>query len=72
MATTDAPTFTILTPAEVAKRLRISSGMVYKLSQLGQLPCVRIGRRLGILESDLNKYVEINRYPQPKALSNGR
>lgn len=72
MTTTDTTPFTILTPKEAADRLRISAAMIYKLSQLGQLPSVRIGRRIGILESDLIKYVEINRYPQPKALPNAR
>ncbi|MCX6082030.1 MAG: helix-turn-helix domain-containing protein [Chloroflexi bacterium] len=72
MATTDTTPFTILTPKEAADRLRISAAMVYKLSQLGQLPSVRIGRRIGILESDLNKFVEVSRYPQPRALPNVR
>jgi hypothetical protein len=46
--------------------------LVYKLSQLGHLPSVRIGRKIGILESDLIKFVELNRYPQPKALTHAR
>lgn len=73
MTTTDNNTdFTILTAQEAAERLRCSAALVYKLSQLGQLPSVRIGRKIGILESDLIKFVEVNRYPQPRVLSHAR
>lgn len=73
MTTTDNNlNFTILTAQEAAERLRCSAALVYKLSQLGQLPSVRIGRKIGILESDLIKFVEVNRYPQPRALTHGR
>lgn len=73
MTTTDNNlNFTILTAQEAADRLRCSAALVYKLSQLGQLPSVRIGRKIGILESDLVKFVEVNRYPQPRALTHAR
>ncbi|MCG2786087.1 MAG: helix-turn-helix domain-containing protein [Anaerolineae bacterium] len=64
--------FKILKPQEAADRLRCSAALVYKLSQLGHLPSVRIGRKIGILESDLIKFVELNRYPQPRALTHAR
>ncbi len=64
--------FIILTPQEAADRLRCSAALVYKLSNLGQLPCVRIGRKVGILETDLNKFIEVNRYPQPKVFRHAR
>jgi excisionase family DNA binding protein len=73
MTTTDNNTdFTILTAQEAAERLHCSAALVYKLSQQGQLPSVRIGRKIGILESDLIKSVEVNRYPQPRALTHAR
>lgn len=64
--------FKILKPQEAADRLRCSAALVYKLSQLSQLASVRIGRKIGILESDLIKFVEVNRYPQPRALTHAR
>ncbi|PJB68570.1 MAG: hypothetical protein CO094_00680 [Anaerolineae bacterium CG_4_9_14_3_um_filter_57_17] len=68
----DSNDFVVLKPQEVAQRLRCSAALVYKLSQLGQLPSVRIGRKVTILESDLIKFVEINRYPQPGPLTHDR
>jgi excisionase family DNA binding protein len=60
----------LVTAQEAATRLRVSPAMVYKLSHLGQLPFIRIGRRIGILESDLDKFFEINRYPQSRVFIN--
>ena len=63
--------FQILTTQEAAERLRVSLGLIYKLSQNGQLPSVRIGRRIGILEADLNHFIEVNRRPQAQPLREG-
>ncbi len=72
MSTTENTNYIILTPKEAAEKLRCSSAMVLKLSRTGELPCVRYGRKVGILESDLIKFIEVSRYPKPRALTNAR
>lgn len=68
----DSKELIILKPQEAAKRLRCSAAQIYKLSNSGQLPHIRIGRNIGILESDLTNFILINRYPKPKAHHNVR
>ena len=64
--------FVILKPNDAAERLRCSSAQIYKLSKSGLLPHVRIGRNIGILESDLVKFIVSNRYPKPKGSNHVR
>ena len=51
---------TLLTVAEVAKRLGVSTALVYQLVAQGRLPCYRIGLRRGAIrfaESDVEAYL---------------
>ena len=52
MAVTD-----LLTVAEVAERLRVSTMTVYRLIQRDELPALRIGRSYRIDRSDLDAYL---------------
>lgn len=45
----------VLTVPEVAVKLRISRGLAYKAAKSGQIPSVRIGRRIVILVSELER-----------------
>jgi excisionase family DNA binding protein len=36
----------VLTVAEVAQLLRLGRGSIYEAARRGELPCVRVGRRL--------------------------
>jgi len=48
----------LLKASEVAKLLRVSPAMVYRLLQSGELPAVRIGHAVRVLPSDLDEYVK--------------
>lgn len=48
----------LLTVAEVARRLRVSSMTVYRLIKSGQLPALRVGRGYRIREHDVRRYLE--------------
>jgi excisionase family DNA binding protein len=50
----------LLKPQDVAQRLKISRAMAYKLLTIGELPSVRIGRIVRVLESDLEAYIQKN------------
>jgi excisionase family DNA binding protein len=47
-----------LTPKEVAKELKISESMVYKLLKTAGLPYVALGTRKIIRRPDLEKWIE--------------
>lgn len=50
----------MLTVSEVAKRLGVSTALVYQLVAQGRLPCYRIGLRRGAIrfaESDVEAYL---------------
>jgi excisionase family DNA binding protein len=51
----------LLTPREVAKKLRVSPSMVRKLSALGELPALYIGRLPRFAEGDVAAYLERQR-----------
>jgi excisionase family DNA binding protein len=59
---TAAPTLLVmkglLTVAEVAEMLRVSTMTVYRLIRSGEIPAVRIGRSYRIREPDLESYIE--------------
>ncbi len=49
---------TLLTAAEVADQLRISTMTVYRLIRRGELPAVRVGRNYRVRESELLAFLE--------------
>lgn len=51
-------TETLLTAAEVADRLRVSTMTVYRLIRGGELPAVRVGRNYRVRTGDLERYLE--------------
>lgn len=48
----------LLTPAEVAELLRVSSMTVYRLIKSGELRAARIGKSFRILEDDVDSYLQ--------------
>lgn len=48
----------LLTVAEVAETLRVSTMTVYRLVRSGEIPAVRVGRNYRIRRSDLDAYLE--------------
>ena len=51
----------LLTPAEAAALLAVRRSWVYDAARNGQLPCVRVGRHLRFLRSDLERWVSERR-----------
>jgi excisionase family DNA binding protein len=49
---------TLLTAAEVADQLRVSTMTIYRLIRSGELPAVRVGRNYRVREADLDAYLE--------------
>jgi len=49
---------TLLTAAEVAEALRVSTMTVYRLIRRGELPAVRVGRNYRVRERDLEAFLE--------------
>ena len=47
----------LLSPREVALRLRISRAMAYKLLTAREIPSIRIGRAVRVREKDLEAYI---------------
>ncbi len=48
----------LLTAAEVADQLRVSTMTVYRLIRRGDLPAVRVGRNYRVREQDLVAFLE--------------
>lgn len=48
----------LLSPKDVALRLRISRAMAYKLLTTRALPYVRIGRSVRVREADLEAFIQ--------------
>jgi excisionase family DNA binding protein len=48
----------LLTVAEVADVLRVSTMTVYRLIHNGELPAVRVGRNYRVRRGDLLRYIE--------------
>lgn len=48
----------LLTPAEVAELLRVSSMTVYRLIKSGELRAARIGKSYRISEDDVDAYLQ--------------
>lgn len=51
----------LLTAAEVAERLRVSTMTVYRLIRSGELPAVRVGRNYRVRSDDLLSYLDRQR-----------
>ncbi len=49
---------TFLTVADIAEWLRVSPQMVYKQIKIGDLPAVKIGRRLVVSNEDVQRFIE--------------
>jgi excisionase family DNA binding protein len=47
----------LLSPIEVARRLSVTRGTIYKLVRIGALPAVRLGRLSRISEADLAAFI---------------
>lgn len=47
----------LLTAAEVADELRVSTMTIYRLIRSGELPAVRVGRNYRVRSSDLERYL---------------
>lgn len=48
---------TLLTAAEVADQLRVSTMTIYRLIRRGELPAVRVGRNYRVRAEDLDAYL---------------
>jgi excisionase family DNA binding protein len=48
----------LLTVAEVAAQLRVSTMTIYRLIRSGELPAVRVGRNYRVRAGDLEAYLE--------------
>lgn len=48
---------TLLTAAEVADQLRVSTMTIYRLIRRGELPAVRVGRTYRVRATDLDAYL---------------
>lgn len=48
----------LLTAAEVADQLRVSTMTIYRLIRSGELPAVRVGRNYRVRVSDLERYLD--------------
>ena len=51
----------LLTPAAVGELLGVPRSSVYEYARAGALPCVRIGRHVRFLRSDLEAWIETRR-----------
>jgi excisionase family DNA binding protein len=47
----------LLTAAEVADQLRVSTMTIYRLIRRGELPAVRVGRNYRVRSEDLERYL---------------
>lgn len=53
-------TMRLLRAREVAKILNVSQALAYRLMQMGEIPCVRIGTAVRVRPEDLDDYIEAN------------
>ena len=51
----------LLKPREIAKILKLSEPMVYKIISQGQLPHYRLGRAIRVAREDLENYLVTRR-----------
>lgn len=50
----------LLRANEVAKILNVSLALAYRLMQMGEIPCIRIGTAVRVRPEDLAAYIEAN------------
>ena len=55
--------FEFLSPREVAEYMHISMTSVYRLVEGRHIDVYRFGKRLRFRKSDVDKYIESQRYP---------
>jgi putative molybdopterin biosynthesis protein len=58
----------VYTVQEVADYLKVSKSKMYALVQAGEIPCVRTGRNVRILDSDLQNWLQANRVSSDQGL----
>jgi excisionase family DNA binding protein len=51
----------LLTPADAAALLSVRRSWIYDAARNGHLPCVRVGRHVRFLRSDLERWVSAHR-----------
>lgn len=51
----------LLTPADAARLLVVKTSWIYEAVRDGRLPCVRIGRHIRFLRTDLERWVDRQR-----------
>ena len=56
----------LLTPADAAQLLVVKTSWIYEAVRDGRLPCVRIGRHIRFLRSDLERFVDKQRDGRPR------
>lgn len=54
----DSPTPLVLDVRDVAQRLRISKSFAYELIASGQLPSIRLGRRVLVPAAKLEEFIQ--------------
>lgn len=54
---------TIMTVPQVAEYLQISKSKIYLMIKRGEMPHIRIGKNVRVLESDLKEWLEAQRAP---------
>ena len=52
------PSDRLLTVAEVAEALRVSTMTIYRMVKSGQLPATRVGRSYRFRRADVQRYLE--------------
>ena len=57
MPASDATGGSLYTVAEVAKRLKVSARLVYRLVETGELACYRIASAIRVAEEDMQAYL---------------
>jgi excisionase family DNA binding protein len=58
---------TLLRKAEVAARLKVSPRTVERLRARGELPALRLGRRVRFKEEDVETYIDARRLYKPQS-----
>lgn len=48
----------LMTAEEVADRLRVNLGWVYRAARLGQIPAVRVGRYVRFAKADVDEWIK--------------
>ena len=50
-----------LTISEVAKKLQLSASTIYKYTESGKLPAIKLGNRVRVMEEELLKFLLSNK-----------